>query len=54
MFDVDFSPAYPERISFSSDGRFAACLLNDPSASSAKRFVRVFRWRSDTDRTSIE
>jgi eukaryotic-like serine/threonine-protein kinase len=54
LFDVDFSPAYPECVSFSSDGRFTACVLADPSATSAKRFVRVFRWQSDTDRSSLE
>ncbi len=49
MIDVDFSPAYPERISFSSDGCFAGCLLNDPSSTSAKRFVRIFQWRFEAN-----
>jgi len=48
MIDVDFSPAYPERISFSSDGRLMACVLNDPTSRSAKRFIRVMKWRSET------
>jgi WD40 repeat protein/serine/threonine protein kinase len=49
MIDVDFSPAFPERISFSSDGRLVACLLNDPTSHSAKRFIRVMKWRSEPD-----
>ncbi|HEV8067329.1 MAG TPA: hypothetical protein VGP76_06315 [Planctomycetaceae bacterium] len=49
MIDVDFSPAFPERISFSSDGRLVACVLNDPTSPSAKRFVRVMKWRSEAD-----
>jgi hypothetical protein len=54
MIDVDFSPAYPERISFSSDGCFAGCLLNDPSSASAKRYVRVFHWRFDAKRSAAD
>jgi eukaryotic-like serine/threonine-protein kinase len=54
MFDVDFSPASPEKISFSSDGRLAACLLSDPNSDSAKRFVRVFKWRSGLSQASLE
>jgi WD40 repeat protein/serine/threonine protein kinase len=54
MIDVDFSPAYPEQISFSSDGRFLACVLNDPTRRSAKRFVRVMKWGPSTNRTSSE
>jgi hypothetical protein len=48
MIDVDFSPAHPERISFSSDGRLVACVLDDPTSRSARRFVRVMKWRSET------
>jgi WD40 repeat protein len=48
MIDVDFSPAYPERISFSSDGRLMACVLNDPTDRLPKRFVRIMKWRSET------
>jgi hypothetical protein len=54
MFDVDFSPAYAERISFSSDGCLAGCLLNDPSSTSAKRYVRVFKWRSEANRSAAD
>lgn len=54
MFDVDFSPASPERISFSSDGRLAACLLSDPNSSAPKRFVRMFKWRSGSSVASTE
>jgi WD40 repeat protein len=54
MFEVGFSPAYPERISFSSDGRLVACVLNDPSSTSARRFVRVMRWSAETNRSSSE
>jgi WD40 repeat protein len=46
MIDVDFSPAHPERIAFSSDGRLVACLLSDSTSSSAMRFVRILKWRS--------
>jgi WD40 repeat protein/serine/threonine protein kinase len=48
LIDVDFSPANPERISFSSDGRLLACVLNDPTSRSAKRFIRVMKWRLET------
>jgi WD40 repeat protein len=54
MIDVDFSPAYPQRISFSSDGRLMACVLKDPSSASSKRFVRVMKWRSETHRSMSE
>jgi len=54
MIDVDFSPAHPEKISFSSDGRLVACLLNDPTRQTAKRFVRVMKWRSEANRSSPE
>jgi WD40 repeat protein/tRNA A-37 threonylcarbamoyl transferase component Bud32 len=54
MIDVDFYPAYPQRISFSSDGRLLACVLKDPSGASAKRFVRVMKWRSETHRSLSE
>jgi hypothetical protein len=54
MIEVDFAPAYPERISFSSDGRLMACMLNDPSSPSVKRFVRVLKWRSEVDRSSSQ
>jgi eukaryotic-like serine/threonine-protein kinase len=54
MIDVDFSPAYPERISFSSDGSLAGCLLNDPSSTAAKRYVRVFKWRSEANRSAAD
>jgi WD40 repeat protein len=47
MIDVDFSPAHPERIAFSSDGRLVACVLEDPTSRSARRFVRVMKWRSE-------
>jgi eukaryotic-like serine/threonine-protein kinase len=54
LFDVDFSPAYPERISFSSDGCLAGCLLKDPSGTSVKRYVRVFKWRSEANHAASE
>jgi WD40 repeat protein/serine/threonine protein kinase len=54
LFDIDFSPAHPERVTFSSDGRLLACVLNDPTSSSAKRFVRVLKWRSETHSTAAE
>jgi hypothetical protein len=54
MIDVDFTPAHPEKMSFSSDGRLVACLLNDPTRQSGKRFVRVMKWRSETKRSSPE
>jgi hypothetical protein len=47
LIEVDFSPASPERISFSSDGQLIACVLNDPT-SQPQRFVRVMKWRSET------
>jgi WD40 repeat protein/serine/threonine protein kinase len=54
MINVDFSPAHPERISFSSDGRLMACVLDDPTSRSAKRFVRIMKWRSKTTPDSAE
>jgi len=51
LIDVDFSPAHPERIAFSSDGRLVACLLNDPTSG---RFVRVMKWRSETGSARAE
>jgi WD40 repeat protein len=54
MINVDFSPAHPERISFSSDGRLMACVLDDPTSRSAKRFVRIMKWRSETTPASAE
>ena len=48
MIDVDFAPAHPERLSFSSDGRLLACHLNDKSGGASRRFVRVLRWKSPT------
>jgi WD40 repeat protein/serine/threonine protein kinase len=48
MVEVDFSPAYPERISFSSDGRLMACVLNDAKSTAAHRFVRIMKWQSES------
>jgi WD40 repeat protein len=53
LFAVDFSPAIPERISFSSDNRLLACVLNDPSSPSSKRFVRVMKWLSEASDLSV-
>ncbi|HEV7998685.1 MAG TPA: serine/threonine-protein kinase [Planctomycetaceae bacterium] len=52
LFAVDFSPAFPERISFSSDNRLLACVLNDPGSTSSKRFVRVMKWRGEVSHLS--
>jgi hypothetical protein len=54
MIEVDFSPAFPDRISFSSDGRLAACILNDPSGASPKRFIRIMKWRYGSTLSSHE
>jgi WD40 repeat protein len=54
MVEVDFSPAYPERISFSSDGQLMACVMNDPSSTPAERFVRIMKWRSESHPSSSE
>ncbi len=48
LINVDFSPAYPERISFSSDGSLIASVLNDPTSRLPKRFVRIMKWQSET------
>jgi WD40 repeat protein len=54
LIDVDLSPAYPEQISFSSDGRLMACVLNDPTSHSTKRFIRITKWRSEGTSSSPE
>jgi eukaryotic-like serine/threonine-protein kinase len=54
MIDIDFSPAHPERISFSSDGRLAACLVDDRNSTSVKRSVHVFAWKTDSNRSGLD
>jgi WD40 repeat protein/serine/threonine protein kinase len=52
MIDVDFSPAHPERVTFSSDGSLVACVLSDLTSTSAQRFVRIMKWRSERTSSS--
>jgi len=51
LFEIDFAPAYPERLSFSTDGRLLACLLNGAPGDSGRRFIRIMNW-DNVDRHS--
>jgi WD40 repeat protein len=46
MIEVDASPAYPERITFSPDDGLLAYVLDDPGSTSTRHFVRIVKWRT--------
>jgi WD40 repeat protein/serine/threonine protein kinase len=54
LIDVDVAPAFPQRVSFSSDGRLVACVLNDPKSRSAKQFIRIMKWRAEPTLSSAK
>jgi eukaryotic-like serine/threonine-protein kinase len=54
MIEVDVAPAFPQRVSFSSDGRLVACVLKDPKSRSATRFIRVMKWRVEPTLSSAK